>query len=271
MGLIDSHTHLDSFHRRGELAVTLQRARERGVDAMVTVGTDQEDWELYRLLAAEHAGVIYHTVGLHPCAVTADWATQVAALPACWQQTPAPVALGECGLDRFHLPAKDPVAAERLFAAQRAAFARQLEIAREISCPVVVHSRGAFAECVDLIDASGVDWSKVVFHCFAEGPAEMTVLCERGGWGSFTGILTYKNAAGVRAAAQVQGVERLMLETDAPYLTPVPHRGKPNEPGFVRHTAEFAAELFGVGYDELVAFTTRNVRAFYGLPATGPA
>lgn len=265
MGLIDSHTHLDSFFRRGDLAATLQRAQEHGVDAAVTVGTDREDWELYRQLAADHPGVIYHTVGLHPCSVTVDWAKQVVGLAAFWTQDPAPVALGECGLDRFHLPSGDAVAAERIFTAQRAAFAYQLELVRELACPVVVHSRGAFAECVEMIDASGVDWGRVVFHCFADGPAEMTILRERGGWGSFTGILTYKSAANVREAAQVQGLDRLMLETDAPYLTPVPHRGKPNEPGFVRHTAEYAAEMFGVSYDELAVITTRNTRAFYGL------
>jgi len=129
----------------------------------------------------------------------------------------------------------------------------------------VVHSRGAFAECVEMIDGSGVDWTQVVFHCFAEGPAEMTTLRERGGVGSFTGILTYKNADGVREAAQVQGLDPLMLETDAPYLTPVPHRGKPNEPAFVRHTADFAAELFGVAYAELAAVTAANTRRFFGL------
>jgi len=117
-----------------------------------------------------------------------------------------------------------------------------------------------------MIDASGVDWSKVVFHCFVEGEAEVKVLMERGGYASFTGILTYKNAPNVRAAAKAQGLARLMVETDAPYLTPMPHRGKPNEPAFVRHVAEFAAkEVFGVSYDELAAVTTANARRFFGL------
>jgi TatD DNase family protein len=93
----------------------------------------------------------------------------------------------------------------------------------------------------------------------------MAELMRRGGRGSFTGILTYKNADAVRAAAKAQGLARLMLETDAPYLTPMPHRGKPNEPAFVRHTAEFAAMLFGVSYDEMATTTTTNARRFYGL------
>ena len=117
-----------------------------------------------------------------------------------------------------------------------------------------------------MIDASGVDWTRVVFHCFTEGPVEMEQLTRRGGFGSFTGILTYKNADAVRAAAKLQGLERLMIETDAPYLTPMPHRGKPNEPAFVRHTAEFAAkEVFAVSEAELAAVSTENARRFYGI------
>jgi TatD DNase family protein len=133
---------------------------------------------------------------------------------------------------------------------------------------VVVHSRGAFAECVAQIDASGVDWRKVVFHCFTEGETEILELKRRGGVGSFTGILTYKTAENVRQAARAQGLERFMLETDAPYLTPMPHRGKPNEPAFVRHTAEYAAsEVFGVPFDELAAISTANAKRFFGLRA----
>jgi len=117
-----------------------------------------------------------------------------------------------------------------------------------------------------MIDASGVDWRKVVFHCFTEGEREMHELLERGGTGSFTGIVTYKSAGTVREAAKLQGLERLMIETDAPYLTPMPHRGKPNEPGYVRHTAEFlATDVFGVSYEDLARITTRNATRFFGL------
>jgi TatD DNase family protein len=138
-------------------------------------------------------------------------------------------------------------------------------LAERLRCPLVVHSRGAFAECVEMIDASGVDWSRVVFHCFVEGAAEMAVLVGRGGRGSFTGVLTYKNAEPVRAALREQGKERLMLETDAPYLTPVPHRGKANEPAFMRHTAEAAAIELGVSLAELAKKSTANARSFFGL------
>jgi TatD DNase family protein len=93
----------------------------------------------------------------------------------------------------------------------------------------------------------------------------MSELLKRGAYGSFTGVLTYKNAENVREAAKTQGLSRLMLETDAPYLTPVPHRGKPNEPAFMRHTAEYAAAMFGVSVDEVADVTTRTARAFFGI------
>jgi TatD DNase family protein len=106
-----------------------------------------------------------------------------------------------------------------------------------------------------------VKWERVVFHCFTEGAAEMAELTRRGGRGSFTGVVTYKNADTVRAALVAQGVGRLMLETDAPYLTPVPHRGKANEPAFLKFTAEAAAQALGVPTAELAAKTTANARS----------
>ncbi|MSU25272.1 MAG: TatD family deoxyribonuclease [Opitutus sp.] len=285
MALIDTHTHLESFARQGELPGALERARAAGVEAMITIGTSPDDWELYRGLAREHAGFVHYSVGLHPCAVEAEWESAMAQVEGFWgkarplgaptgetagpavspDREPIPVALGEIGLDRFHLP-KEGAEAEKIFAWQRAAFSEGLTLAKRLGCPVVVHSRGAFAECVEMIDASGVDWARVVFHCFTEGAAEMGELIRRGGYGSFTGILTYKTAENIRLAAKAQGLARLMIETDAPYLTPVPHRGQPNEPAFVRHTAEFAAaKVFEVDFAELAAVTTANARRFFTL------
>jgi TatD DNase family protein len=265
MTLFDSHTHLETFARASTLDATLARAREAGVTDMVTIGTGLDDWDLYRELAGTYAGVRY-SVGLHPCAVDQNWEPALARVASYWESEtqPRPAALGEIGLDRFHLP-KEPKAASILMEAQKAAFAAGLAIAKTLDCPVVIHSRGAFRECVDMIDASGVDWGKVVFHCFVEGDVEMRELMSRGSWASFTGILTYKSAENVRAAARLQGLNRFLIETDAPYLTPVPQRGKPNEPAYLRHTAEFAAEMFGASLETLAEITTTNARAFFRL------
>jgi TatD DNase family protein len=264
MTLVDTHTHLDAAWNAGGLPELVRRARDAGVGWMIAVGTAPDDWDLNRDMVRAHPECLRHTVGLHPCSVDEGWENAVSAIPGHWGNGAAPVALGECGLDRFHLP-KEPGAAERLFGLQKAAFEAQLAIARRLGCAVVIHSRGAFRECVDTIDASGVDWNRVVFHCFSEGEAEILELVRRGGRGSFTGILTYKNADGVRAAARAQGLGRLMMETDAPFLAPVPHRGKTNEPAYLRHTAEYAAGMLGVGLDALASATTANARAFYGF------
>ncbi len=266
--LIDTHAHLDRFHRRGELAAVLERARAAGVRRIVAIGTEPEDWRLYRELVPQLDGRVAFTAGLHPCSVDEHWEAALAELPRCFESHAAgavAVGLGECGLDRFHLPKNDAAAAERIFAWQLAAFRAQLRLAKELSGPLVVHSRGAFAETVAAIDAAGFDWARVVFHCFSEGEAEMRLLNARGGRGSFTGIITYKNAEGVRAALRAQGPARLMVETDSPYLPPEPHRGKGNEPAYVALTAARAAELLAMPLAELAERTTANACAFFGL------
>ncbi len=206
-------------------------------------------------------------MGLHPCSVDTEWESQLQAMEAYFLSSSAikPVALGETGLDRFHLP-KDAGEAERILDLQKASFSQSLQLAKQWGVPVVVHSRGAFQECVDLIDASGVPWNQVIFHCFVEGPSEMEQLLRRGGWGSFTGVATYKSADTVRQALRAQGLGRLMLETDAPYLTPVPHRGKPNEPAYLVHTAEAAAQTLGVTLAEVIETTTDTAKTVFQIP-----
>lgn len=261
--LIDTHTHLERFAREGSLNETLAAAKAAGVGRMVAIGTSTKDWSLYADIARERPEV-EHAVGMHPCDVEDGWEAALPEIRARFAKEPRPVALGEIGLDRFHLP-KEAGEAAAVMERQRAAFDAQLALAKELDVPVVVHSRGAFAECVERIDASGVLWRRILFHCFADGPGEMRQLMDRGGYGSFTGIVTYKNAESVRDAARLQGLGRLMIETDAPYLAPVPHRGKPNQPAYLAETARFCADLFGVSPEELARRTTRLAEAFYGL------
>lgn len=260
--LIDSHCHLSRFV--DNLPATLERAEAAGVMEMITIGTTPEDWSLYAQMAAEHPRQIHYTVGLHPSDVDQHWESQLDQIDAYMQRECQPVALGEVGLDYFRLP-QDGDEAARIVAWQQAAFSRQLEWAKPYNLPVVVHSRAAFHETVEQIDRSGYDWSRVVFHCFAEGAEAMRLLNERGGRGSFTGIVTYKKSDAVREAALAQGLERLMVETDSPYLTPEPHRGKPNEPAYIRYTAAYLAQFFQIDFKELAATATAHTRQFFGL------
>lgn len=263
--IIDTHTHLDSFFKKGVLKETLENAVSSGLSHLVTVGTGAEDWDTYKTLAAENKGFIDFTVGIHPCSVESNWQTQAKNIEAYFSGDVSPVALGEIGLDRFHLPKGDAALAEVVFQRQKEAFLYQLALAKSLACPVVIHSRGAFDESVELIDQSGVDWTKVVFHCFSEGPGEMQQLIDRGAYGSFTGVITFKNAESVREAALLQGLDRLMIETDAPYLAPMPHRGKRNEPAYLEHTARFCAQLFGVDEDAFSQKVATTSMQFYGL------
>ena len=264
--IIDSHCHLDRFYHKGKLPAVIDQAQEAGVNRMITVGTSDEDWPLYAQLNQEHRGLIDYTVGLHPCHVEEDWEKQVEQLrPYFEKDSYRPVALGEIGLDYFHLPKKDQEKAEQLKAWQVSALRFQLELVREFDCPVVIHSRGAFEDCIQELDAAAINWSKVVFHCFVENAEAMATLNERGGRGSFTGIITFKNADDVRAAALAQGLDRLMVETDSPYLAPVPHRGKPCYPAYTAFTAKYCADMFGVSEIEIADCSRSNTEEFFGL------
>ena len=262
MDLIDSHCHLERFHKMGNLDEILENAKRDGIKQVITIGTQEEDWEHYRQLAEHFRGVIYYTVGLHPSYVGEDWEDQIRQLPQYFNENPYPVALGEIGLDFFRLPKSIAAAVKKR---QEAAFKRQLMLALELNCPLVVHTRDTFHECVKFIDEAGIDWGKVVFHCFSHGSAEMRMLMERGGRGSFTGIITYKNAESVRKAALMQGLDTAMIETDAPYLSPEPFRGRQNEPSYLFHTAQRMAQLFEKSAPECAHQITLNTRQFFQL------
>jgi len=263
MSWFDSHCHLHGFWEKGTLDEVLSRADELGVSKMTTVGTSREDWDLYRALAEKYSERIVFSAGLHPSYVDGDWNTQLEGLPDCWSADPKPVALGEIGLDYFRLP-KDETKARETKDFQQLAFKEQLNLARKLNVPVIIHSRNAFADCVRLIDESGVNWKKVVFHCFSEGVSQIEQLIERGGTASFTGILTFNKNEQLREAALRQGMENLMIETDSPYLAPEPKRGKMNEPSFLHHIGQYAANLFDVPEELLAEKTTARTEEFYG-------
>jgi len=266
--IIDSHCHLDRFAKKGILEETLANAEAAGVRRMIAIGTSVDDWGGYREMAAKYPGRVDYTVGLHPCDVEEGWEAQVAQLEGFFSATEGevlPVGIGEIGLDYFHLPKKDEVRAAQLVELQQAALMEQLALVKRLACPVVIHSRGAFADSVKLIDESGVNWADVVFHCFSEGAEEIAQLNERGGRGSFTGIITFKNAQSVKNAALAQGLDKVMVETDAPYLAPMPHRGKPCEPAYTALTAQYCAELFGLPYEAFAAESLKNTEEFFRL------
>jgi TatD DNase family protein len=259
MNLIDTHCHLDFFGN--ELDSILQRAEEVSVEAMISCGTEAADWPLHREIANRYAHVHY-SVGIHPTNVTPNWEADLEMLEQFFSKTPHPIAMGEFGLD-YHGIEGD---ATTIITQQKETFRQQLLIARKYDCPIIIHSRNAFEDCKTLIDQSQCNWENIVIHCFSEDAAAMRAVNARGGRGSFTGIVTYKNAENIRQALLAQGVERLMLETDCPYLSPVPFRSKKNEPAFLRATATYAANLLGISEAELCTLTTKNAKQFFQIP-----
>jgi TatD DNase family protein len=250
--VIDTHAHLDACE---EPEAILERARAAGVDRIVTIGTGIESCRAALDLAEGHAGV-YAALGIDPHQAASPEAGRVDELRSLLSH-PRAVAVGETGLDDFHRFAT-PDEQRRLFRAQ-------LLLAEELGKPVVVHSRAADDQTAAELARFG---GTVVLHCFSE-PGLLPVALDRGYYVSFAGNVTFPRAGDLRdAAARVPG-DRILAETDSPYLAPQPVRGRPNEPAFVTHTVRVLAEARGDDPDELAGGIDANATVAFGLPGDG--
>ncbi|MDR3317709.1 MAG: TatD family hydrolase [Puniceicoccales bacterium] len=258
MNLIDTHCHLDYF--KENFGVILERAKDALIEAMISCGTEAADWGLIYQLANLYPQ-IHYTVGIHPTNVHENWERDLELLESFFRKNLIPVAIGEIGLDYHFLEGN----VEEIVKLQKEIFRQQLLIARQKECPIIIHSRDAFEDCKQIIEQSGCDWNKIVIHCFSEGIDVIKDVKIRGGRASFTGIVTYKNAENIRGALMAQGVDGLMIETDCPYLSPVPFRSKQNEPAYLRATASYIANLLGMAEMELCALTTQNAKQFFHI------
>tara|TARA_R100000027_G_scaffold52103_2_gene40796 strand:- start:21843 stop:22631 length:789 start_codon:yes stop_codon:yes gene_type:complete len=258
--LIDSHCHPPS----GSSTEWLERALEAGVRECIAIGTDLEDWGRYRSLANEFPDNVHWTAGLHPCHVGDDFEAHLTALPEFLDTVEGkpPCALGEIGLDFTRLPKEQR---DLLIQQQSEAFTRQLILAKERDLPVVVHSRGTVPECLSILEETNFPANRAIFHCFTEGPDSLQAILSAGARCSFTGIITFKNAREVRESLERNGLENLILETDSPYLSPEPYRGKLNEPCRIDRIAEYCAEFFATSKEKIAEITRRNTYDFFGL------
>jgi TatD DNase family protein len=247
---IDSHCHL--YDTRG-VAVddVIAAARAAGVTTMINVGCDAATTEQAIAVAALHDD-IFATAGLHPHEAKHGVDTIVPYI-----DDPNVVAIGECGLDYFYDHSPRPE--------QRVAFAAQIQLAHQRSMPLVIHTRDAWAETFDILDAEGTP-ERSIFHCFTGGPDEARQCLERGAYLSFSGIVSFKTATDLHEAARLCPTDRMLAETDSPYLAPVPHRGKSNQPAYVTHVVQALAELRSATLDEVRAATVTNAcLAFPGI------
>jgi TatD DNase family protein len=254
---IDTHAHLDDERFHADLPLVLDRAAQAGVQRIVVVATTALDSPRCVELAAQHP-ILRATVGIQPNHVAE-------AEPTAWDevvalsQRPEVVAVGETGLDRYwdYTP----------FPQQEDYFARHLELARKIDRAVVIHCREAEADTVRMLRADFDRHGPVraVMHSFTGDLATAEACVQMGLYISFAGMLTYKNAQALRDVARKMPLERVLVETDCPYLAPVPHRGQRNEPAYVVHTGAVLAQALGVSLEVLAENTTRNARKLFGF------
>lgn len=251
--LVDSHCHLNYkgiVEQQGEV---LERARSCGVTAMLNISTRESEWDEVISLA-EQEDDIWASVGIHPH--EADAHARIDAAKLIERAThPRVIAIGETGLDYYY----DKSDREQ----QRTSFRAHITAARETGLPIIVHTRDAEDDTSSiLVDEMAKGAFKGVIHCFTASADFARIALDIGFYISLSGIVTFKNAADIQAVAKWLPADKILVETDAPFLAPVPHRGRTGEPAFVADTARFVAELKGVGEDELKAQTTAN---FYKL------
>jgi TatD DNase family protein len=255
--MIDSHCHLDFAEYANDRGQVLERARAAGISAFVCIGSGKDTVsarEAVSLAAAEPD--VWAAVGVHPHDVArmsdADW-TELEALA----RAPRVVGIGETGLDYYydHSPRE----------AQLAAYERFVGLARAARRPVISHVRDAHDDAARVLRDAGAAEVGGVIHCFTGGVADARRYLDLGHHLSFSGILTFKNAQPIREAAAFAPLERILVETDAPFLAPIPHRGKRNEPAFIVETLRVLAEVRGAAVADIDAATAENTRRLFGL------
>ncbi|MDU9047407.1 MAG: TatD family hydrolase [Candidatus Electrothrix sp. Rat3] len=255
-GLIDSHCHLDMETGQDAVDDIIRSAEQCRVHTIITIGIDLASSQRAVELATTYPGV-YASVGIHPhSAEEGD--------DAVYQQlkelatSKKVVAYGEIGLDY----AKQYAPVER----QRVEFSRQLELAKELELPVIIHDREAHEDTVHIIKEQGASPTSGVMHCFSGDMAFARQVLDLGLYISIPGIVTFKNASDLQKVAQNIPLDRILLETDGPFLAPVPFRGKRNRPEYLLYTAAMVAELRGISIDEVARQTSRNTKQLFSLP-----
>jgi TatD DNase family protein len=253
--LVDAHCHLTgSYLAADQVETTLARARAQGVTGFIAVGTDLDDSRAVLALAARIPGV-QASLGVHPHEAK-SWSAEVETALAGLLAEPSVRFVGETGLDwHYDLSPRDE---------QEVAFRAQIRLAKGLRKPLMIHTRSAPEATLRILEEEGADAVRGIIHCFSEDRPFAQRALDLGFYLSFSGITTFKKAEAVRDVAAWAPADRILVETDAPFLAPVPYRGKPNEPGFVRFTAEAVAELRGIPSLKLAELTTRNLEALCG-------
>jgi TatD DNase family protein len=255
--LIDSHAHIQGKEYAGEVEAVIARAREAGVGKIIAVGGAGDMSSNTEAVAlAKTFPDIYATVGMHPHDakdVGSDELKKLKDLAAA----PKVIAVGETGLDYYYDHSPREV--------QRRVFGQFIHLARETGLPIVVHERDAAQHVADLLQTEGAGKLRGVIHCFTGNYEAARAYLDLGFYISFTGIITFKNADALRDVVRKVPLDRMFIETDSPYLTPVPHRGKRNEPAYVRYVGETIASVKGLSLEEVARVTTESVKTLFRI------
>lgn len=255
--IIDSHCHLDSLDyetRHKNVDEVIENAKARGVHHFISVCTTVGRFEAMKNLTA-HRNEVSLSCGVHPLNVEDepfdyDKLFQFA-------QDPKVVAIGETGLDYHYTPETK--------ALQQSLFVQQIEIANKLNKPLIIHSRSARQDTMDMLEQNNAEKCGGVLHCFTEDWTMAKRALDIGFYISISGIITFRNAEELREVVRKVPLDRLLVETDSPYLAPIPYRGKPNQPAYVRETCEYVATLKGVSTEELARITTENVQNLFKI------
>jgi TatD DNase family protein len=255
--LIDSHAHIQGKEYAGEVEAVIARAREAGVEKIIAVGGAGDMSSNTEAIAlAKIFPDIYATVGMHPHDAKNVGAEEMQKLKELTSD-PKVVAVGETGFDYYYDHSPRDV--------QRRVFAEFIHLARETGLPIVVHERDAANDAAQLLRDEGEGKIRGVIHCFTGNYEAARAYLDLGFYISFTGIITFKNAEPLREVVRKLPLDRILVETDSPYLTPVPYRGRRNEPAYVRYVAETVADLRNVVPEEVAHVTTHNVKQLFGV------
>lgn len=257
MMFIDTHAHLYDERFAEDLPAVITRAEEAGVRQIISMG-DTMEASARAVADAEKYPALYAAVGIHP-ENAAPLSDADRAQLLAWARHPKVVAIGEIGLDYYWEKDNDRRDA------QRQCFIHQLDLARQLGLPVCIHDREAHGDLLAILKTEGRENTGVI-HCFSGSWETARELLRLGWYLGIDGPVTYKNAAKLPDIVRRLPIDRILLETDSPYLAPVPHRGKRNEPAFVQSTAEFVANLRGIPLATLAEQTTANARRLYTLP-----
>lgn len=253
--MIDTHSHLYSEEFKEDIEDILQKSNAAGVSRVYLPAIDNNSHEMMLALADKHPGYCIPMMGLHPCYVDDRFEDELDIVKAWLEKRPF-AAIGEIGLDFYHSVA--------FKAQQEIAFQIQIEWAIAKDLPIVIHSRSSMDECIKMITLHGKGKARGIFHCFGGDERQAKKVIDLGFYLGIGGVVTYKNA-GLAKIVEETPLENLVLETDAPYLSPVPYRGKRNESSYVVHVAEKIAELKGISIEKVDEITSTNAKKIFAF------